>query len=335
MNRRVWLVPAENRRTSGVDAGARPVKVLRLCSRTRGRKRGAVWRRFGAALFEAMQAGADSEGFEAMRGARSDTGSGLRCLERRWFGTTLFGAALFGVSPVWGGGCNPAGRLFSRNSFLLHNLFLSPIIAANLTGNSFVMAKMSRRKKLVRVAKRKLLKPVLYAAGMSFVLYLAISNVVLQKKVFEDQVPRFLITRISRTFDETEFMHLLLTVQEIMKMPTASAELEEFANGAFPSPCPRFLEQQLKRMNWEPQAFLVRVKKLFDMYDVYDRVARLDETIAFLSTEIDERRLPFEMKTQVDVLQRERDNIIGTQITEEEYNFVNEYRGLILRLKRQ
>lgn len=41
------------------------------------------------------------------------------------------------------------------------------------------------------------------------------------------------------------------------------------------------------------------------------------------------------MKTQVDVLQRERDNIIGTQITEEEYNFVNEYRGLILRLKRQ
>lgn len=88
-------------------------------------------------------------------------------------------------------------------------------------------------------------------------------------------------------------------------------------------------------MNWEPQAFLVRVKKLFDMYDVYDRVARLDETIAFLSTEIDERRLPFEMKTQVDVLQRERDNIIGTQITEEEYNFVNEYRGLILRLKRQ
>ena len=125
------------------------------------------------------------------------------------------------------------------------------------------MAKMSRRKKLVRVAKRKLLKPVLYAAGMSFVLYLAISNVVLQKKVFEDQVPRFLITRISRTFDETEFMHLLLTVQEIMKMPTASAELEEFANGAFPSPCPRFLEQQLKRMNWEPQAFLVRVKKLF------------------------------------------------------------------------
>lgn len=84
MNRRVWLVPAENRRTIGVDAGARSVKVLRLCSRTRGRKRGAVWRRFGAALFEAMQAGADSEGFEAMRGGA----------ERHWFGAALFGTAL-------------------------------------------------------------------------------------------------------------------------------------------------------------------------------------------------------------------------------------------------
>lgn len=84
MNRRVWLVPAENRRTSGVDAGARPVKVLRLCSRTRGCKRGAVWRRFEIALFETMQAGADSEGFEAMRvGA-----------ERHRFGAALFGTAL-------------------------------------------------------------------------------------------------------------------------------------------------------------------------------------------------------------------------------------------------
>ena len=92
MNRRVWLVPAENRRTSGVDAGARPVKVLRLCNRTRGCKRGAVWRRFEIALFEAMQAGADSEGFEAMRvGA-----------ERDRFGAALFGTALLGTVLVWG-----------------------------------------------------------------------------------------------------------------------------------------------------------------------------------------------------------------------------------------
>lgn len=92
MNRRVWLVPAENRRTSGVDAGARPVKVLRLCSRTRGCKRGAVWRRFEIALFETMQAGADSEGFEAMRvGA-----------ERHRFGAALFGTALLGTVLVWG-----------------------------------------------------------------------------------------------------------------------------------------------------------------------------------------------------------------------------------------
>ena len=107
-----------------------------------GRKRGAVWRRFEIALFETMQAGADSEGFEAMRvGAeRHRFGAAL-------FGTTLFGAALFGVMPVWGGGCNPAGRLFSRNSFLLHNLFLSPIIAANLTGEFVCYGKDEQKEK--------------------------------------------------------------------------------------------------------------------------------------------------------------------------------------------
>lgn len=68
------------------------MKVLRLCNRTRGCKRGAVWRRFEIALFEAMQAGADSEGFEAMRvGA-----------ERHRFGAALFGTALLGTVLVWG-----------------------------------------------------------------------------------------------------------------------------------------------------------------------------------------------------------------------------------------
>ncbi len=57
-----------------------------------GRKRGAVWRRFGAALFEVMQAGADSEGFEAMRvGAK-----------RHRFGVALFGTALLGTVLVRG-----------------------------------------------------------------------------------------------------------------------------------------------------------------------------------------------------------------------------------------
>lgn len=196
------------------------------------------------------------------------------------------------------------------------------------------MAKVSRRKKFLRVAKRKLLKPVIYAVGLSIFLYLVVGNVVLQRKVIQAQTPRFLITRISDTFDETEFMHLLLTAQEILKMPKASTQLVDFANGPFPGTCPNYLKQQLNRMNWEPQAFLVRVKKLFEMYDVYDRIARLDDTISFLQTEVDEGRLPYAINVQIDMLKKERAAIIGKDISQEEYNFVAEYNGLILRLKK-
>ncbi len=196
------------------------------------------------------------------------------------------------------------------------------------------MAKVSRRKKFLRVAKRKLLKPVIYAVGLSIFLYLVVGNVVLQRKVIQAQTPRFLITRISDTFDETEFMHLLLTAQEILKMPKASTQLVDFANGPFPEACPNYLKQQLNRMNWEPQAFLVRVKKLFGMYEVYDRIARLDDTISFLQTEVDEGRLPYAINVQIDMLKKERAAIIGKDISQEEYNFVAEYNGLILRLKK-
>ncbi len=196
------------------------------------------------------------------------------------------------------------------------------------------MAKVSRRRKFLRVVKRKLLKPVIYAVGLSIFLYLVVGNVVLQRKVIQAQTPRFLITRISDTFDETEFMHLLLTAQELLKMPKASTQLVDFANGPFPGACPNYLKQQLNRMNWEPQAFLVRVKKLFKMYEVYDRIARLDDTISFLQTEVDEGRLPYAINVQIDVLKKERAAIIGKDISQEEYNFVAEYNGLILRLKK-
>ena len=147
MNRRVWLVPAENRRTIGVDAGARPVKVLRLCSRTRGASEALCGAGLGLRCLKLCRQGRTARVLRLCGWARSDTSSGQRCLERRWFGTTLFGAALFGVMPVWGGGCNPAGRLFIRNSFLLHNLFLSPIIAANLTGEFVCYGKDEQKEK--------------------------------------------------------------------------------------------------------------------------------------------------------------------------------------------
>ncbi len=195
------------------------------------------------------------------------------------------------------------------------------------------MTKITRRKKFFRVVKRKLLKPILYAVALSFFLYLVVGNVVMQRKVIQEQSPRFLITRISKTFDETEFMHLLLTAQELLKMPKASSQLIDFVNGPFPGKCPPYLKQQLNRMNWDPSAFLVRTQKLFEMYDVYDRIVRLDETIAFLSAEVDEGRLPYSIHGQVDILKSERDAIIGKDISQEEFDFVAEYNGLILRLK--
>ena len=86
MNPRVWLVPVENRRTIGVDAGARPVKVLRLCSRTRGASEALCGAGSGLRCSGLCRFGADSEGFEAMRGGA----------ERH-----RFGAALFGMALVW------------------------------------------------------------------------------------------------------------------------------------------------------------------------------------------------------------------------------------------
>lgn len=196
------------------------------------------------------------------------------------------------------------------------------------------MPKISKRKKLLRIVKRKLSKPLLYAGIASFAIYWAISNVVIEKRHIEQSVPQFVISSISEKFDGTEFMHLLLTVQEINRLPTASTELYEFANGPFPGVCPMLLSARLKQMNWEPQAFLIRIKKLFAMYDIYERIQRLDETIEFLATEIDEKRLPYELTPQVDILRLERDKIIKSDLTPAEYDFIKEYSGLVQRLKK-
>ena len=69
------------------------------------------------------------------------------------------------------------------------------------------------------------------------------------------------------------------------------------------------------------------------MYAVYDRVSRLDDTIAFLAKEIDEQRFPPEMDVQVQALQKERDGIIGKEITPAEFEFAKEYGGLLVRLQ--
>jgi hypothetical protein len=145
---------------------------------------------------------------------------------------------------------------------------------------------MKRNKKFWRVFKRKLLKPAFYALAGSVLIYLAISASVREKRYVNDSVPHFLITSTSNQFNELEFTHLLLTIQELRSLPLISDELVDFCNRPFPSGCPKLLEERLKAMNWAPQAFLVRIKKLFEMYAAYDKIKRIDATTEFLISEV-------------------------------------------------
>lgn len=201
------------------------------------------------------------------------------------------------------------------------------------TKTSHRKSKVTRQRKLFRVLKRKWKKPALYTIALSLLIYMGVSNLLLQQKMRAYHTPRFVITRISNDFDEMEFMHLLLTVQEIQQQPKVFKQLVAFVNRPFPSPCPRALENQLNRMNWASTAFHIRVKKMFDMYDVYDHINRLNDTIAFLSQEIEEERLPISALDQVSLLKAERDRIFQEDMSPEEYDFVAEYGGLILALK--
>lgn len=195
--------------------------------------------------------------------------------------------------------------------------------------------KISKWKKFRRVFKRKLLKPLLYAIGTSFALYLLISNIIIKKSVDELRAPQFVISRISNQFDNTEFMHMLLTIQELRTLPEEGKELIEFINKPFPAVCPPLLEYRLKQMNWTPTAFQSRVKKLFAMYEIYDRTVRLDETISFLAAELEAERLPKETDMQIKILQEERQNIINQDLPENEYDFMKEYGQIVIRLQPQ
>ncbi|MCM1324741.1 MAG: hypothetical protein NC218_11530 [Acetobacter sp.] len=197
------------------------------------------------------------------------------------------------------------------------------------------MRKISKWKKFRRVFKRKMSKPLLIAAGLSLLLYLVISNAIIQKRISENSTPQFIISRLSEEFDETEFMHMLLTIQEIRHLPEEGRDLIEFVNRPFPASCSRLLEHRLKQMNWAPQAFHLRVIKLFNMYDIYDRVARLEGTIEFLSEEIKEGHLPYNMLPQVELLKQERHKILTTELPEAQYNFMKKYGGIVVRLRPQ
>ena len=197
-----------------------------------------------------------------------------------------------------------------------------------------MVKKISRSKKLYRVLRKKWFKPALYTLVLSFLLYYGISNLVLEKHAAEKTLPRFVITRVSDTFDETEFTHLLLTVQEMQKSPEILSQLKDYINQDNPDNYTLYLEKMLNSMNWAPQAFYSRVHKMFDMYEVYDRINRMEETISFLNTEVEERRLPSEILEQVRVVQQEEENI-KTELSEKEWTFIKNYAGVILHLKKE
>lgn len=197
-----------------------------------------------------------------------------------------------------------------------------------------MVKKISRSKKLYRVLRKKWFKPALYTLALSFLLYYGISNLVMEKHAAEKTLPRFVITRVSDTFDETEFTHLLLTVQEMQKSPEILSQLKDYINQDNPDNYTLYLEKMLNSMNWAPQAFYSRVHKMFDMYEVYDRINRMEETISFLNTEVEERRLPSEILEQVRVLQQEEENI-KTELSEKEWTFIKNYAGVILHLKKE
>lgn len=198
------------------------------------------------------------------------------------------------------------------------------------------MAKQQKRKrlkKLIRVLKRKWALPAFYTLCASLIIYTIISHTVTAKEKVEKIPPRFVITRLSNTFEETEFMHLLLTIQEINTSKEAAQELKTFVNMPFPAPCPKFLAHRLNQMNWAPTAFHIRVQKMFAMLKVYERITRLDETISFLSTETNQNRLPQILNAEIDLLKQERDNIIQNELSQEEYDFIKEYGGIVQRLQ--
>jgi hypothetical protein len=110
--------------------------------------------------------------------------------------------------------------------------------------------------------------------------------------------------------------------------------LIDFVNSGFPNPCPKILKAELYKMNWEPQAFLIRVKKMFDMYRVYERVERIEETIEFLNGQLrqatDETAI---ISLQIENLNKEKVQVLSDLITAEEFDFIKEYNGLVVRIK--
>ncbi len=194
------------------------------------------------------------------------------------------------------------------------------------------MEKNNRRKKVLKVFRRKYTKPLFYACLVSLFIYLLVGNIVSQKKLSDFDKPHFVISRITKHYDRVEYMHLLLTVQEIRKDKDLTEKLIAFVNGPFPGYCPKDLSKELYLMNWDSQAFLIRVKKMFEMHTAYELVSRQNEAIKYLKSDIKKDKNYLRLRTQIDMITKERDNIIKSQIPGDEFEFIKEFDAIIVGL---
>ncbi|MBE6462341.1 MAG: hypothetical protein E7005_01100 [Alphaproteobacteria bacterium] len=194
------------------------------------------------------------------------------------------------------------------------------------------MAKINRRKKVLKVFKRKYTKPLFYACLASLFIYLLIGNIVSQKKLSDFDKPHFVISRISKDFDRVEYMHLLLTIQEIRKNKELTEKMIYFVNGPFPAYCPKDLRKELYVMNWDSQAFLIRVKKMFEMHQVFEQISRKNEAIKYISAGMPKKSYSYEMNTQIKMLKTEINELVKSKLPNDEFEFIKEYDSIVASL---
>jgi hypothetical protein len=194
------------------------------------------------------------------------------------------------------------------------------------------MINKDKAKKIIRTIRRKWLKPFAYASLMSLMIYIIIGDVIVRKYSFSSTSPHFVISRVEDKFEQTEYMHMLLTIQEVNKT-ILREDLKRFISAPLKANCPKYLKLQLYKMNWDHTAFQIRAKRLIDMYEIYDQVARLEETIKMLDEESKTSTISSTLFQQVLSLQQERDRIVDSSLTKEEYEFIKEYGGVVPSLQ--
>ena len=194
------------------------------------------------------------------------------------------------------------------------------------------MIKLNKVKKFYKSIDRKWLKPLAYTILISMMIYLIIGNLIIRKYNFSSSKPHFVISTISDKFEYTEYMHMLLTIQEINKT-VLKEDLKNFVNSPFPAECPKYLKKQLYNMNWDANAFQIRAQNLIKIYNIYDQIVRLEETIEMLNQESKSSIQVQILFEQIRSLTTEKDRIIKNQLTPNEYEFIKEYGGIVPSLQ--